>query len=322
MATGLISQIMYGEESTWGTRVVPNIAIPLKSETLTKDLARLESEGIIPGFSILSADQWNGGPTTVGGTIQHELHTSGIDVLLKHMFGSQTNTGSGPYTHVYKPTAGTIDGKGLTIQKGVGSIGSSTAIPFDFTGCKITEWEIACAQGEIAQLGITVVGKDCVTGETLATPTYTAAGTKPFKFNHADVSLAGTGNQPVMSLTINGNNGLKTDRRFLSATAGGAISEPLEEGLREYGGTMSMEFADLTIYNAFIAGTELAFVATFDAGAPSLAIEGNIRYDGETPQIGGREVTPQNVPFKFIRTTGGLAETAIKATTVNSVATV
>ena len=103
MATGLISQIMYGEESTWGTRVVPNIAIPLKSETLTKDLARLESEGIIPGFSILSADQWNGGPTTGGGTIQHELHASGIDVLLKHMFGSQTNTGSGPYTHTFTP---------------------------------------------------------------------------------------------------------------------------------------------------------------------------------------------------------------------------
>ncbi len=69
MATGLISQIMYGEESTWGTRVVPNIAIPLKSESLTKDLARLESEAIIPGHSILSADQWNGGPTTVGGSI-------------------------------------------------------------------------------------------------------------------------------------------------------------------------------------------------------------------------------------------------------------
>jgi len=320
MASGLQAQIMYGEESTPGTRVDGSVTVPLISESLAHERERLESEGIIPGHSILSADQWNGGPVTVGGDIQHELFTSGIDVLLKHMFGSQTNTGVGPYTHVYKPTTGTIDGKALSIQVGRPGV-AGTVHPFDFAGCKITQWEIACAAGEIATLGLTVVGQTVVVNQTLGTPTYTAAGSKPFKFTHGAVSLGGS-TVNVTNATVSGDNGLKTDRRFLSATAGGAIAEPLEAGRREYAGTLTGEFNDLTQYNRFVSGAEVALVLSFTAGSASLTIAGNVRYDGAGGMVGGTDILTEDIPIKFVRTTGGLAETAIKITTVNAVATI
>ena len=103
----IADQIMYGEETTPGTRVTPTVAIPLVSGGLEHARERLVSNGMIPGHSIASTDQRNGGPVTVSGTIVHELSTGGIDLLLKHMFGSHTHTGSGPYTHVYKPSVGT-----------------------------------------------------------------------------------------------------------------------------------------------------------------------------------------------------------------------
>ena len=320
MASGLQAQIGYGEESTWGTRVAPTVFIPLISEDIAHDREPLVAEGIIAGHSIPSTDQINGGPVDVRGPIAHELYTSGIDILLKHMFGSQTNTGSGPYTHVYKPTTGTIDGKGLTVQVGRPGVGG-TVHPHDVAGGKIESWEIACSAGEIATLGVDLVGKSMVVNQTLATAAYTAAGSKPFKFTHGAVSIGGS-TVNVMEATVSGNNGLKTDRRFIDSAAAGTIAEPLEASRREYTGSFSGEFNDLTQYNRFVAGTEVALVLAFTAGAASLTIEGNIRFDGAGGRVGGSDILTEDLPFRFIRTTGGLAETAIKITTVNAVATV
>lgn len=55
----------------------------------------------------------------------------------------------------------------------------------------------------------------------------------PFKFNHASVTLAGTSIN-VEAVTLSGDNGLDTDRRYHAA-------EPLEAELRTYEGSMDVE---------------------------------------------------------------------------------
>jgi hypothetical protein len=120
----------------------------------------------------------------------------------------------------------------------------------------------------------------------------------------------------VKALTISGDNMVDDSRRFLGSQF---ISEPLEMGLREYTGTLDVEFTDLTQYRRFVTGSEAALVAAFTSGADSVTITANVRIDGTTPQVGGREILTQSLPFKCVAS--GADSTAITAALVNSDAT-
>lgn len=359
--TGMDAQIGYALESTVGTPVTVTSFLPLISETLMQDKTRLESAGIIAGRRVLTSDQWNGGNVTVSGSVQHELYNRGLGKLFAAMFGAVATTGSGPYTHTFTP--GDLDGDALTVQVGRPAT-NGTTYPFTYAGMKVASWEIACAAGEIATLGLDLVGQrefdyrtvtDGVTtsgstaissataafssddvgkpisgagipsGATIASVTSgTAAvlsanatvtatgvtftigialasasypsGIKPLKFNHAAITLGGS-SENVKSLSVSGNNTLNSDRRFLGSQF---ISEPLEAGLREYSGTLEVEFTDLTNYTRFVAGTEAALVASFTSGTDSVVITTNVRIDGSAPQVSGSEIIGQSLPFKCV----------------------
>lgn len=375
--TGLSAQIGYATESTVGTPVTVTAFVPLLSETLSQDKTRLESAGIIAGRRVLTSDQWNGGNVTVSGSVQHELYNRGLGKLFTAMFGDVTTTGAGPYTHTFTP--GSLVGDALTVQVGRPAT-NGTVYPFTYAGMKVSSWEIACAQGEIATVGLDLVGQrefayrqvtDGVTtsgsaaissstaafstddvgkpisgtgipsGATIAAVTSataatlsanaTATGTgvtftlgvalasasypasiKPLKFNHAAITIGGS-SVNVMSLSISGDNGLNADRRFLGSQY---ISEPLEASLRNYSGTIDIEFTDLTQYTRFVAGTEAALVASFTSGSDSVTITTNVRFDGSTPQVGGPEILTQSLPFKCVASSTDAS--AITVALVNS----
>lgn len=378
--TGIDAQIGYALESTVGTPVTVTAFLPLVSETLGQELARLESAGIIAGRRVLASQQWNGGDISVMGSVQHELYNRGLGKLFTAMFGAVATTGAGPYTHTFTP--GDLTGDSLTVQVGRPAT-NGTTYPFTYAGMKVASWEIACAAGEIATLGMDLVGTREIdyrvvtdgvttsgdatitsasaafnasdvgnpisgtgipTGATIASVTSateaelsanaTATGTsisftlgiaiaaasypsgiKPLKFNHAAVSIGGA-SVNAKSLTISGNNGLDDSRRFLGNQR---ISEPLEANLREYTGTIELEFTDLTQYRRFVTGSEAALVASFTSGSDSVTITTNVRVDGSTPQVSGREILTQSLPFKCVAS--GADSSAITAVLVNSDAT-
>jgi len=378
--TGIDAQIGYALESTVGTPVTVTAFLPLVSETLGQELARLESAGIIAGRRVLASQQWNGGDISVMGSVQHELYNRGLGKLFTAMFGAVATTGAGPYTHTFTP--GDLTGDSLTVQVGRPAT-NGTTYPFTYAGMKVASWEIACAAGEIATLGMDLVGSREIdyrvvtdgvttsgdatitsasaafnasdvgnpisgtgipTGATIASVTSateaelsanaTATGTsisftlgiaiaaasypsgiKPLKFNHAAVSIGGA-SVNAKSLTISGNNGLDDSRRFLGNQR---ISEPLEANLREYTGTIELEFTDLTQYRRFVTGSEAALVASFTSGSDSVTITTNVRVDGSTPQVSGREILTQSLPFKCVAS--GADSSAITAVLVNSDAT-
>jgi hypothetical protein len=359
--TGMDAQIGYALESSVGTPATVTAFVPLLSETLMQDKTRLESSGIIAGRRVLTSNQWNGGNVTVSGSVQHELYNRGLGKLFTAMFGTVATTGAGPYTHTFTP--GDLTGDALTVQVGRPAT-NGTVYPFTYAGMKVSSWEIACSQGEIATLGLDLVGMrefayrtvtDGVTtsgsadisstsaafssddigkpisgtgipaGATIASVTSataatlsanaTATGTgitftigvalaaasypssiKPLKFNHAAVTIGGA-SVNVTSMTVSGDNGLNTDRRFLGTQY---ISEPLEAALRNYSGTLEIEFTDLAQYTRFVAGSEAALVASFTSGADSVTITTNVRFDGSTPQVDGLEILSQSLPFKCV----------------------
>lgn len=306
LASGMAAQLGFAEESTVGAYVPPTFFVPLVSESMSHERERLESDAIIAGRRVLDADMWNGGRHTTSGDVALELYNRGLTTLFGHMFGEVETTGDGPYTHVFTP--GDLAGKALTVQVGRPSV-KGVVHPFSYSGCKVESWEVACSEGEIATLGLTLVGMSESTTESLATATI-PSGLKPLKFNHGSVKIDGAAVK-VRSATLSGNNGLATDRRFLGEQG---IDEPLEAELRTYEGALEMEFEDLTQYQRFIDGTVVAVELDFTAGTDSVAFAYNARFDGETPVVGGREILTQNLPIKAV---GSTDAEAITVTLVN-----
>lgn len=309
--SGLAAQLGFVDEVTPGTALTPTLFVPMIDENIGADRERLESDAIIAGRRVITSPMWNGGDYTFGGDISLELYDRGLPKLFKHMFGNVVTTGAGPYVHTITP--GDLDGKALTAQVGRPGV-AGTVHPFTWTGVKITEWELGVAAGEIATLGLTVVAMGETTATALASATY-VTGQRPVKFNHGVVQIGGTPVK-VKACTINGNNGLADDRRFIGQQT---IDEPLEADLRVYTGSIDLEFTDLSHYTRFVAGTEHAFSLVFTVGTNSMAITGNIRYDGANPNVAGKGILQQTIPIKFVAS--GADSTAIQVVITDTTVT-
>lgn len=305
---GFDGQLGFKSETTVGTGVtVDTFHEGFLNASVRDNIARIDSQGIRAGRRTKA--KWKAGASAVGGNVNLELWNHPLATLLTHMFGTVATSGAGPYTHTATP--GVLTGKSLTVQVGKPLTGSSTVEPFTYAGTKIAGWEISCGVGEIPTLSLELSAWSLTTATALASATYIADG-EPFVFTEGSLSIAGSAVATVRQVSLSGSNTLATDRhRFGSAT----VKEQLENGLREYSGTVETDFESLTAYNRYVNGTEAALVLAFDNGTDSLTITANVRFDGETPEISGPEILGINLPFMCLSATTDAA--AITCVLVN-----
>lgn len=296
MATSLDAQLGFKEETTWGTAVTVDRFVPFLSETIKQEIAQLESKGIISGRRILASNQWTQGIHTVSGDIGMEVYDRNIGLFLKHALGTVSSSGTtAPFTHTFTP--GELAGKGLTVQVGRPDR-AGTVQPFTYAGCKVASWEIACAAGEIATLGISVVGKSETTSTGLASFSLSNS-VAPMSFVGGSFTLASS-SLCVRSVKFGGDNKLATDRRCIGQTT---IDEPLQDDLRMFTGEVTLEFPDLVHYNRFVTGTEGTLNFQLARGTSSLTIVANVRTDGTTPSVNGRGMLVHNLNFSCVGST-------------------
>lgn len=298
MSSGLRSQLGIAAETTYGTRVTVNRFVPFVDESVTQEIARMQAAGIIAGARVLRSSQWAPGATTIGGDIGMELYQQSMGLLFEHMLGSITSSfTSGVGTHTVTP--GDLTGKSLTVQFGRPDV-AGTVQPFTYAGVKIASWEIKVAAGEIATLGLTVVAQTETTGVTLATASYADGSDRPFHYLNGTVSISGSA-VCVRELSLTGENPLEQERRCIGQQF---IDQPLENELRGYGGTATLEFSGLTQYNRFVQGTEFPIVLSLSASASAQAtFTLNARFDGQTPYVSGRDLLVVDVPFVCVAST-------------------
>lgn len=310
LKSGMAAQVGLKTESTYGTAVTVDRFTPLVSESMTEQIARMESAGIVPGRRVLASQQWAAGDVEVSGDLGFELYQQGAGLWFRHMFGAVSTAGANPYTHTFTP--GDMADDHFTLQIGKPDV-AGTVQPFTYSGCKITEWELAAKAGELVTLGVSVSAQALVTGTALATASYATGNATPFTFKHASVTVAGSAAN-VKEISLKGSNQLATDRRFIGSAL---IAEPLEAELRTYEGEATMEFESLTQMNYFRNATENALVLTITAGASaSVTITTNVRWDGSTPEVDGRGVVELKAPFKCVgSTTDASAITAVMVNT-------
>ena len=305
MPGGADAQIGWKSESTVGTAVVVDTFQPFRSENIKQNIEYLDTQ-TISARKVLRLTK--PGSKMVEGGITMELANTDIATLLKHAFGTVATSGAGPYVHTYTP--GDLTGDSLTIQVGRPA-STGTVHPFTYAGCKVSNWTISAAVGEIATLEVGIIGMSETTATALATASYDSTW-EPFVFTEASLTIAGSSVGTVRDLSISGDNAVETRVRLGS----GLSKEPLEIGLRDYSGTITTDFDALTHYNLFVNGTEAAMVATFDNGSETLVITTNIQMVGETPEVSGFDLLAQNIPFRCISSTSDAA--AITAVLTNS----
>jgi hypothetical protein len=292
-------------ESVYGTYAAPTRWVPHVSAPIDHQIDRMESEGIMAGRRVLDSDQWAPGDVDLAMDLGLELYDRSIGLLFTHMFGAVVTTGVGPFTHTFTP--GDLSGKSLTMQVGTPNSNDGTVHPFSLLGCKIAAWELGLEAGQIATLGLDVVAKSLTLAQPLVTPTYATGIGAGMTFVGASVNIAGSPYK-TKALTLAGDNMLDTDRRFIGDAT---IDEPLEAGLREYTGTIDSEFFDLTAYNRFVNGTTAALVIALAKGTATATFTLNVRFDGDAPQVEGREVVQNSLPFKCVGDTDAAAITAV-----------
>lgn len=305
MPGGADGQVGFKTEATPGTSVTVDKFIPIVSENIKNDINYLDTK-TISARKVLRLTK--PGAREVAGTISTELPNIPMATLLKHMFGTIGTTGAGPYTHTATP--GDLTGDSLTIQVGRPA-STGTVHPFTYAGCKLSQWTIACTQGEIATLELEVLGMSETTATALAVASYPSSWS-PFTFIEGSIQVGGTPVATVKSITLTGGNTVESRFHMGSPTS----AQPLETGLREYTGQIITDLDALTHYGLYTAGTPTAVVLAFSNGVDSLTITMNVMFTGETPELSGFELLEQNLPFRCLSSTTDAA--AMTAVLINS----
>lgn len=218
-----------------------------------------------------------------------EIVTAGTSIVgMKGHIGSRTAADG---TTTNSSTTVTSAANAAFTQADVGKPISGTGIP---AGAYIT----AVASGTSCTISAAATASATVTitiGLALASASYLSTQL-PYKFSHGSLSLFGSSIANCSAFTIDGANNLAKERRFMSKYAGQA----LEGGLREYTGTLTLEFDSIAQLERMAAGTEGALSLALTSGADSATIAGNIHYSPWTPTVTGRDILTQEIPFEFI----------------------
>lgn len=302
--TGIASQIGWAIEGTPKTRQTPTKFAPFVSESLKCDQGFIRSAGIGAGRRYNRAKA--AGNKNVAGGIQWELQAQTMATLLRLCLGGSIVTaGSNPYTH-------TVAGGALptaTFQVGRGAIGD----PFDYTGCMVNQWTIACNPNEYATIALDLYCYDELTNQSLAS--YTPAGTiTPLTFQSLAITTP-DGAVCFDGFTLTGNNNLEQSFKSCATDAGRATIR--ENGMRTITGTLNGDFVDMTAYDRYLAGTEGTLEIKLTNGSSAiLDIDMTVFYTGETPNVGGPGVVKQSIGFEVIHaTTDATAITAVLTNT-------
>lgn len=342
VGSGIATQMVYKPETTYG--VAPSLtstieSLEIKSETLELTKTTVQGQGLHAGGLYDRAARRVLTNYSVQGGIVMDLQTRFIGTLIQNMIGSFGYTLATPtlvsgtiYKSVHWPSGTSnygLQGHSLCFQKGVPTT-DGTVEPFTYVGGKITTWAISVATGALAQLSLTIDGRNELAGAgngdplNGSVPALATFNTTPgvglalseFHFREATIFTGGTptvaanvvslvgstaaGN--VQSCDIQQTAAVDNARYFLGSS--GFKAEQLENGFRGLSGTLAVEWlSSEAMYNAFAADTTTSLQLTLTGATVGSSnylfdiIIPNIKLDGESPKVSGPALVTQSIGF-------------------------
>lgn len=183
----------FAEETGFGVYTPPTRFLEIRSEQIKRAIERIESQTLRSGKRILQ--RWADNRKGASGSVNFELHNKGYGLVWKHILGGTpviTTPSGGTLSRKQVIPMGNLDGKSLTVQKGLRpAVAGAAQVPFSYVGGKIAEWEFSVDVDALALLSTTMDFQDEDLTQALAAPSY-AAGLKPFTYMNCQVYIGGS----------------------------------------------------------------------------------------------------------------------------------
>ncbi len=307
MASILDQVVQVGVESTYGTAVAPTRAFEAKADTFTRDVEYIQSVGFRRDLQTVRSDRDDTISLGATGSIEMDVMDKGMGLLLQHTLGTAAGPTQQGASTAYLQTHSTDDTGptgSYTVQ--VSRVDSGgTMRTFTYEGSTITGFNIGQDLGSATTMTFNFDAETEQTSTAEATPAYVAS-TDPYVYTEATIEIDDTAVTSFTSFSLDGDLGMKTDRRFLKGSA--TKGQPKRAAVPSYTGSISGEFADLTNFNKFINGTtfKLEFIVT-----KGTAISGSYfpyfhvtipvaKFTGSTPVASLDDLTAIDLPFTVL----------------------
>lgn len=295
-----------GGQSAYGVYETPDRFLEFVSESLAHTIEPIEGTALRTGNRVLRADRWAQGRVAVEGDIEYEVLSKGFGLWFKHMLGTvNTSTpGGATLTRDHEFTLGDLYGKSLTVQVGRPGV-DGTVYPFSYSGIKVASWEISNEVDGVVMLTVSLDGQREDLDQSLAVASFPADDSL-FYWIGGEITIGGS-TFCVTSATVSGDNGLAVERYFICGGNGQYKKEPVHNALAELTGSLEAEFTNPTAYERFVNGETVAVTLNWEGPEIEngfnygLTIElPEVRFDGETPSVGGPDVLTQTLSFKVL----------------------
>lgn len=246
------------------------------------------------------------GNIDAGGQIQTEVSAENIGTLLKHSMGSNTTTGTGPYTHTL--TLGSLP-TGLVIEHDFGSNISGTGRYEKFNGVRVGRASFSFPTEGICTANFDMKGAKTTLGSAPLDATLTDPGHTPFSSFQATILEGGSAIATVTDCTIDIDNELDAG---VYAIGGAGQRRALPEGFSTVSGSITALFEDATLLTKAINDTASSLKITLSRGtglgsAGNESIEflvQNLVYERTSASIDGPSGLKITLPFQAFRSGG------------------
>ncbi len=256
---GMRSFIGFGDESVWGTPVSRTNYIELISESISKQVARIESNSILRRG--VRNTHVTAGMISVEGDIVFDATYGGWLKIAKHAFGSVstsqpdvTNAPTG-YQHVFTIGDTPLAGMTFEVYRDSSQFVTESSKSFLYRGMKVSNLELSCGVDEILRVTAGLIGTD-ESRVSKSTDTYTSSRVAVY---HQGTVRWNTTDVEVDNFSIRIDNGFGARPKLGSQYS----REPVPENKLEVGGSFEMEFASWAEYDDFCNTTEREFKVSF-----------------------------------------------------------
>lgn len=340
LRSGLASQWCALDEATYG--VAPTLTgapfYAAKEDSLDLKKVTKQGMGIFAGSLAPRASRRVVTQYSAGGGLPMELPERGMNAWLFRMLGSygqsaatlaqDATTGAYSATHALGP----VDGHSFCVQAGRPAV-DGTVMPFTYTGCKLSEWEVSCALGDIAELALTVEARNelalanaspHVDSLNASVPSLLAYSAPPsgsvFRWLGGSLLYGGTVSttsgvtsisSPVVAANLTGPLSLKCTRPLDVSRYAPDVApyrnEPVQNAVTQISGSFGVEWLSAgTYYAAYQADTATALQLKFttvgigsgaDIATFSLMVP-LVKLNGAAPKSSGPQVLTQTVPWE------------------------
>ena len=253
----LDASVNVGLETTYGTPVTMTRSFEAKADSWVREQSRLESVGFRANMQALRSDRVRTVNMGGAGSIELDFMTNGMGTLLGSTLGSKAiaqQAATAAWLQTYA-TTDSAPGESLTIQVQRPKLESGLQ-SFTHHGATITGWGLSQSVDGLLVFNADFDSEDVDISTGDATPAY-ASGV-PFDWTQCVVTLDPDGSPETLdakNFTFNADLGLKTDRRYLRASA--LKKQPVRTGVPSYSGSLSVDFTGTERYAEWTAETDL-----------------------------------------------------------------